>query len=262
MKPFLFTLTLSVLLVACGSSAPEYPADATQSEINMATQMGISVEELRNQTPEEHMRMMREMMNDDEPTDNQGASDIQKVYDTLSPQAKALYHKQSKGLTQPVPPRLVELDEKNIGCFGPKQVMSMNAEDTNLGGQCCGALTSYDGYKVQLEAIEHFIVKNGGEGLVPPDPYDLSVEVAQELTRYDTDISLNEDQQATFDEAVAMSHHGGPCCCKCWKWYVMSGLAKKLIVDESWNANQIAELWDISSSCGHSEDTNFHQHYS
>jgi len=42
---------------------------------------------------------------------------------------------------------------------------------------------------------------------------------------------------------------------------MMSGLAKKLIVDSGWNAHQIAQLWDISSSCGHSEDTDMHLHY-
>jgi len=60
---------------------------------------------------------------------------------------------------------------------------------------------------------------------------------------------------------MQMSHHGGPCCCKCWKWHMMSGLGKKLIVDFGWNAKQLAELWDLSSSCGHKEDTNMHQHY-
>ena len=60
MKPLLTSLTLSLFLVAC-SGGSNYPADATQSEINMAEMMGISVEELRAQTPEEHMQMMMDM---------------------------------------------------------------------------------------------------------------------------------------------------------------------------------------------------------
>lgn len=55
-------LLLSLLLAACASNSNSgHPADASQSEINMAEMMGISVEELRSQTPEEHMRMMMQM---------------------------------------------------------------------------------------------------------------------------------------------------------------------------------------------------------
>ncbi|PIR54294.1 hypothetical protein COU75_01435 [Candidatus Peregrinibacteria bacterium CG10_big_fil_rev_8_21_14_0_10_42_8] len=55
-------LLLTLFLAACSTEAPsEYPEDATQSEINMATQMNITVEELRAQTPEAHMKMMQEM---------------------------------------------------------------------------------------------------------------------------------------------------------------------------------------------------------
>lgn len=183
------------------------------------------------------------------------------VYKSLSPQAQALYYKQSDKLTKPVAKRLVELDEKTIGCFGPAAVLGMSPSDENLGGQCCGALTSHEAYTIQLQALQNFIAENGGRGLIPEDPYDVPVSVAQTLTRYDQEISLNTEQQATYDEAMDMSHHGGPCCCKCWKWYVMSGLAKNLIAEEGWNAHQIAELWDTSSSCGHAEDTNMHQHY-
>ncbi|MBT4119316.1 MAG: hypothetical protein HOG89_04775 [Candidatus Peribacter sp.] len=57
-------LLLSLLLAACSHTAGSdtaHPADASQSEINMAEYMDISVEELRKQTPEEHMEMMREL---------------------------------------------------------------------------------------------------------------------------------------------------------------------------------------------------------
>ena len=53
-------LAAFVLLSACQQTGT--PSDASQAEINMAEMMGISVEELRNQTPEEHMQMMQQMM--------------------------------------------------------------------------------------------------------------------------------------------------------------------------------------------------------
>lgn len=186
--------------------------------------------------------------------------DIASVYASLSPQAQKLYLKQSDNLAKPVPERLVELDQLKIGCFGSQNVMQMSASDTNLGGQCCGTLQDIEAYEVQLQALETFIEENGNIDLIPKDPYDVSVEQAQQLTSFDQ-ISLNAAQQSIYDKAMKMSHHGGPCCCKCWKWYVMSGLAKKLIVDHGWDEHQIAELWDTSSSCGHKEDTNMHQHY-
>lgn len=198
-------------------------------------------------------------------TTNEGKinqNEITAVYASLSPQAKSLYFQQSEKLTKPVPERLVELDELTIGCFGPSMILQMFEFDTNLGGQCCGALKDFDAYEIQLVALHSFIEENGNIDLIPRDPYDVSVEHAQKLIEFDNYIVLSYDKQQVYDEAMGMSHHGGPCCCKCWKWYMMSGLGKKLIMDYSWDSEQLAELWDLSSSCGHAEDTNMHQHYS
>ena len=54
-------LILSLFLVACQKQAG-IPSDATEGEIQMAEMMGITVKELRNQTPEEHMMAMQKMM--------------------------------------------------------------------------------------------------------------------------------------------------------------------------------------------------------
>ena len=60
-----------------------------------------------------------------------------------------------------------------------------------------------------------------------------------------------------YEEAKKMSHEGGPCCCgsdkldeSCWRWKVYGGLAKVLITEYNFNAEQIAEIWDISDGCG------------
>ena len=190
------------------------------------------------------------------------ASPIQEAYDALkSPTAKKLFYDQSDGLTKEVPARLVELDEKTIGCFGASQVMSMSENDPNLGGQCCGALKNEEQYLAQLEVLSDFIERHGSVDLIPKDPYDVSVSLAKQLTSLDQTVVLTREQQDVYDKAVSLSHHGGPCCCKCWKWYVMSGLGKKLIVEHGFSSEELAELWDLSSSCGHEEDTNMYQHY-
>jgi hypothetical protein len=183
------------------------------------------------------------------------------MYESLSPQAKALYYQQSNELTKPVPERLVELDQLTIGCFGPSKILSMSTAEGNLGGQCCGALKDFGAYEIQLESLRNFIEENGNIDLIPKDPYDLSIEQVQKLIVFDSTITFTSDQQNVYDGATQMSHHGGPCCCKCWKWYMMSGLAKKLIASYDWDEHQIAELWDLSSSCGHDEDTNMAKHY-
>ncbi len=189
------------------------------------------------------------------------SSEIQEIYSELSPQAQSLYYQQSEKLTKSVDPRLVELDKLTIGCFGAQQVVKMSESEHNLGGQCCGALKKVESYNLQLEALSNFIKDNGNIELIPKDPYDVPVSHAKKLIQLDKDIVLSADQQQIYDEAMQMSHHGGPCCCKCWKWYVMSGLGKKLIVDYGWNAAKLAELWDTSSSCGHDEDTDMYKHY-
>jgi len=190
------------------------------------------------------------------------ANPLEEKYNSLnSPTAKKLFYDQSEKLTKEVPERLIELDEKTIGCFGPSSIMQMGNDADNLGGQCCGTLKNIKSYDIQIKVLSDFIEENGNIEVIPRDPYDMSIEHAKQLTSFDKDIVLSAEQENVYNEAISMSHHGGPCCCKCWKWYVMSGLAKKLIVDYNWNEHQIAELWDLSSSCGHDEDTNMVQHY-
>jgi len=61
MKHLTAVLTLLLFLTACQAQQSGPPADATEAEINMAERMGITVQEFRSQTPEEHMQMMMEM---------------------------------------------------------------------------------------------------------------------------------------------------------------------------------------------------------
>lgn len=70
MKNFLLFILLPLFVVACQQQRG-VPSDATTGEREMAEMMGITVEELRRQTPEEHMQMMQGMMRKpNTPTDN------------------------------------------------------------------------------------------------------------------------------------------------------------------------------------------------
>lgn len=42
---------------------------------------------------------------------------------------------------------------------------------------------------------------------------------------------------------------------------MMSGLGKKLIAEYEFNAKRLVELWDLYSSCEHSDDTDMGEHY-
>jgi hypothetical protein len=42
----------------------------------------------------------------------------------------------------------------------------------------------------------------------------------------------------------------GPCCCKCWHYFVNEGIAKKMMKHATHTAEQFADYWDASSICG------------
>ena len=48
-------------LVACGNQQAAVPQDASEGEIRMAEKMGITVQELRDMSHEEHMEAMRKL---------------------------------------------------------------------------------------------------------------------------------------------------------------------------------------------------------
>jgi suppressor of ftsI len=74
MKRLLFTALLSITLLSCQKQTSGSQSDATAGEIHMAEMMGITVEEMRNQTPEEHMKMMMNMSKGNE--GNEGREDF------------------------------------------------------------------------------------------------------------------------------------------------------------------------------------------
>lgn len=139
----------------------------------------------------------------------------------------------------------------NSACYGIRTVMQMN-DDGRIMGSCCGPMILHT-YHEQLEALEKYSYIDK----IPTDPYDISVNQAKELINDFKTIKLSPEQHQIYEDAKKMSLEGGPCCCgddfseiSCWRWKVYGGLAKYLIINYDFNAEQIAEVWDISDGCG------------
>ena len=85
---------------------------------------------------------------------------------------------------------------------------------------------------------------------IPSDPYDITAILAKELLKYDEEITLTQEEQDQYNEAVNMSEEKGPCCCRCWRWYVYEGLGKYLIKNKGFRGRELAEFWNLSDGCG------------
>lgn len=101
-------------------------------------------------------------------------------------------------------------------------------------------------YQEQVEGLK----KYADTPQIPSDPYDVPVKLAKQLFEYQKTIQLTPDQQAIYDQAMQISEEGGPCCCRCWRWFAFEGQAKYLITELDWSAQQVAELWDLEDGCG------------
>ena len=123
--------------------------------------------------------------------------------------------------------------------------IASKSDDERLQGSCCSKM-DFHRYTEQVEGLK----KYSNIKQIPSDPYDIPVPLAKELLEYKKTIKLTSEQQAIYDEAMQMSHEHGPCCCKCWRWDAFEGLAKYLITEHNFNAQQIAEVWDLADGCG------------
>ena len=113
-----------------------------------------------------------------------------------------------------------------------------------IQGSCCSPMDLHR-YEEQITGLKKF--KDVPE--IPPDPYDIDARLAQELKAY-YDVELTPDEQKAYDYAMANSNEKGPCCCKCWRWYVYGGLGKLLIQKYGFTGEQVTEIWNLSDGCG------------
>jgi hypothetical protein len=175
---------------------------------------------------------------------------------------KSNFMAQSGNLMKPIDPELADLDSQIITCGASvDNLVSGNpsysgscsgsggslASTTGLylGGQCCNAMKDTVDYHANLVKLKAYQSMPN----IPLDPMHTPIAMAKYWIDYDKTTALAPDQQKVFDAAYAVSKEK-PCCCKCWHYFVNEGIAKKMIVDGTFNAQQIAAFWDASDICG------------
>lgn len=122
-------------------------------------------------------------------------------------------------------------------------IISKN-DSERLQGSCCSPM-NLSRYSEQIGGLKKY--KDIRE--IPPDPYDIEASLAKMLMSHYDD-QLTPAEQKAYDYAMANSHEKGPCCCKCWRWYVYGGLGKYLIKNYGFTGEQVTEIWNLSDGCG------------
>lgn len=121
-------------------------------------------------------------------------------------------------------------------------------ETSHIQGSCCSPMDLHR-YTEQVTSLQKY--KDIPE--IPSDPYDIEANLAKELKAY-YDVELTPEQQKAYDYAMEKSNEKGPCCCKCWRWYVYGGLGKLLIQKYNFTGEQVTEIWNVSDGCGGAGD--------
>lgn len=125
-----------------------------------------------------------------------------------------------------------------------KDSISSMPDNSRLQGSCCSAMSLHR-YKEQINGLTKY--KDIAE--IPQDPYDIEAGLAKKMQVY-YDTELTSEQQKAYDFAMQNSKEKGPCCCKCWRWYVYGGLAKFLIAEKGFTGERVTEVWNLSDGCG------------
>lgn len=118
------------------------------------------------------------------------------------------------------------------------------SDGERLRGSCCSPMSLHR-YSEQVGGIK----KYAHIPEIPQDPYDIEAGLAKKLLAY-YDESLTREEQEAYDYAMQHSDEKGPCCCKCWRWYVYGGLGKYLIKNYEFTGEQVTDVWNLSDGCG------------
>lgn len=149
-------------------------------------------------------------------------------------------------IDQPLETKFAALSKSgNSSCSGTfKDSISQMPDSNRLQGSCCSPMSMHR-YKEQVKGL----VKYKDISDIPSDPYDIEAGLAKKLLSY-YDLQLTPKEQKEYDYAMQNSDEKGPCCCKCWRWYVYGGLGKLLIREKGFTGQQITEVWNLSDGCG------------
>ena len=137
----------------------------------------------------------------------------------------------------------------NSSCSASFKDSIASMSDTDrLRGSCCSPMSLHR-YSEQVEGLK----KYAHTPEIPSDPYDVEASLAKNLMAM-YDAQLTPEQQHAYDYAMEHSSEKGPCCCKCWRWYVYGGLGKLLIQKYAFTGEQVTEVWNLSDGCGGDEE--------
>ena len=138
----------------------------------------------------------------------------------------------------------------NSSCSGSfKDSIANMPDDARLQGSCCSPMSMHR-YSEQVEGLKKFkSVADQNIAEIPDDPYDIEAGLAKKLMSY-YDMELMSEEQKAYDYAMQNSSEKGPCCCKCWRWYVYGGLGKYLIRNHGFTGEQVTQVWNLSDGCG------------
>lgn len=125
-----------------------------------------------------------------------------------------------------------------------KDSINFMPDPAKLQGSCCSPMSLHR-YKEQIEGLK----KYESISEIPTDPYDIEAKIAKKLMSY-YDLELSVDEQKEYEYALAYSNEKGPCCCKCWRWFVYGGLGKYLIAERGFSGKKVTEVWNLSDGCG------------
>ncbi len=125
-----------------------------------------------------------------------------------------------------------------------KDSIDTMSDVAELKGSCCSPMDMHR-YTEQVTGLQKY--KDIPE--IPSDPYDINAGLAKQL-KANYDVQLTPEEQKAYDYAMANSMEKGPCCCKCWRWYVYGGLGKLLIQKYHFTGEQVTEIWNLSDGCG------------
>ena len=186
------------------------------------------------------------------------------IYQSIPTEAgKSDFTAQSNGLSKPVDAELTDFDKQVItcaptvdsllsasasyqgSCVSPTGGSLTSTTGLYLSGQCCSPLKDTVDYHANLQKLQAY--KSMPDIIL--DPMHTPIALAKQWIDYDNATTLTPAQQAVMNQAMDMSKEK-PCCCKCWHYFVNEGIAKKMIIDGTFNAQQIAAFWDASDICG------------